>query len=652
LSSKKQRHASRRQHDRRQSEPTKHSPPRRRWSLATLSDTPLAAIAITLLVYLRCVGNGFVYDDHEMIVLNRYIGDWAMVWRSLVNDSWWFRNPFKLPQSAYYRPLQDVWLTANYHLFGFAPAGWHLAIVAVHLIAVWLVFQIARELTGSRWTPIIAATLFGVLPIHGQAVVWPTAIPLPMSALFELAAFFFFIRREHDRRATKILAPLFYAMALLSHESAVVFPLIIVAYGVLLAPASAAEGNASASAAPWRERFVRAGLEAIPFFIALAVYLAIRLCVLGFISRLNITNSMTRTQEWLTMPSVLATYAVLLVALWRAGPAHSVNIVSSAASREFYLPMLALIGLVGSAAVALWNDRRRNLYLFCAVWIAVSLAPVMNLRAFSPLALVEDRYLYMASAAWCIAIAELAVSFFSSVEPSGRLLAAATAMVTVVCAGILFHDESFWHDEIALFSTCVEMAPRSGLCHDRLGLALKQRGDAKGAEREFAIAYEIAPDDGANLYNLGLVHAEMGRLEEAHGELKRALALMPDALPGTYVEYAKIADAAGKADERDDALRHAEKLPGGFEAAALGRAQLMLMHRDFAGAESFLRAALARDPRNPDEWTLLGMSLVHQGRNDEALEAYRQSLRFRPDISLQRIVSQMSAGAVERSGQP
>jgi Flp pilus assembly protein TadD len=651
LSSKKQRHASRRNHDRQES-PAKHSPPRHLWSLATLSGTPLAAIAITLLVYLRCVGNGFVYDDNEMIVFNRYIGDWAMVWRSLVNDSWWFRNPFKLPQSAYYRPLQDVWLAANYHLFGFAPPGWHLAIVAVHLIAVCLVFQIARELTDSRWTPIIAATLFGVLPIHAQAVVWPTAIPLPMSALFELAAFLFFIRRQRDRRATKILAPLFYAMALLSHESAVVFPLIVVAYVVLLAPGSASEGNASARAVSWRERFLRAGIETAPFFIELAVYLAIRLYVLGFISRLSIANPMTRTQEWLTMPSALGTYAVLLVALWRAGPAHSVHIVSSAAAREFYLPMLALSGLVGSAAVALGSDRRRLFYLFCAVWIAVSLVPVMNLRAFSPQALVEDRYLYLASAAWCIAIAELAVSFFSRVEPSGRLLAAATAIVTVVCAGILFHDESFWHDEIALFSTCVEMAPRSSLCHGRLGLALKQRGDAKGAERELAIAQEIAPADGANLYNLGLVHAEMGRIEEARGELKRALALMPDAMPGTYVEYAKIADAVGNADERDDALRHAEKLPGGFEAAELGRAQLMIMHRDFAGAESFLRAALARDPRNPDEWTLLGMSLVRQGRNDEALEAYRQSLRLRPDASLQRIVSRMSGGAVDRAGQP
>ena len=68
-----------------------------------------AIAAITALVYLRCLGNGYVFDDHEMIIANRYIGDWSFLWKALVNDSWWFRDPTHLPQSHYYRPLQDIW---------------------------------------------------------------------------------------------------------------------------------------------------------------------------------------------------------------------------------------------------------------------------------------------------------------------------------------------------------------------------------------------------------------------------------------------------------------------------------------------------------------------------------------------------------------
>src|SRR5205085_3778414 len=123
---------------------------------------------------------------------------------------------------------------------------------------------------------------------------------------------------------------------------------------------------------------------------------------------------------------------------------------------------------------------------------------------------------------------------------------------------------------------------------------------------------------------------------EALGELKRALAMLPDAPAEAYVEYAKFADAAGNTEERDNALHHAEKLPGGFAAANFGRAQLKYMHKDFAGAEALLRSAIALEPRNADQWTMLGMSLAQQHRNEEALEAYRQSLRLKPDPAVER----------------
>ncbi len=459
-----------------------------------------------------------------------------------------------------------------------------------------------------------------------------------MAAVFVLAAFLFFIRSERDASASKIIAPLFYAMALLSHESAVLFPLLAVAYLMLLASTE----DRSTPPASWRKRLTDAAIATAPFFIELVIYLGIRLWVLGFINRTNITNSMTRTQELLTMPSVLGTYAMLLIAPWRAAPVHPVDVVSSVFSVDFYLPMLALIGLATAALLGLWSDRRRMLYLFCAIWIAVTLAPVMNLRAFTPIALIEDRYLYMASAAWSIALAELMVSFSFRHEPTGRLLAAATITIILVCAAILFHVQSYWHDEYALFSTCVEISPRSSLCQDRLGVALIDRGDMEGAERHFTIAHEIAPGNGASLYHLGGVHVRLGRSEQGLGELKRALAILTDAPAGAWIEYAKLADSLGKTDERDAALRHAETLPGGVKSAENARAQLMITHGDLAGAESLLRAGIARDPSNANQWTLLGVSLARQGRNEEALEAYRESLRLRPDPSLERMISQMA----------
>ena len=69
----------------------------------------------------------------------------------------------------------------------------------------------------------------------------------------------------------------------------------------------------------------------------------------------------------------------------------------------------------------------------------------------------------------------------------------------------------------------------------------------------------------------------------------------------------------------------------------------MIAHQDFAGAERSMRAALARNPNDADEWTLLGASLARQGRMREALDAYRTSLSLKPDLDLQRQVATITA---------
>ena len=195
-------------------------------------------LLVTMLAYLRCLGNGFVFDDHEMIVINRYIGQWSFLWQSIANDSWWFRDPIHLPQSSYYRPLQDIWLGIHYQLFGLTPGGWHATMVALHLLAVWLVFENRRRLTGDWRSAVLAALFFGLIPVHAEAVVWPTAIPLPFSATLELGAFYLFITRGGARARWRnwLFALLLYAGSLFAHESAVVFPGIVATYVFFMEP--------------------------------------------------------------------------------------------------------------------------------------------------------------------------------------------------------------------------------------------------------------------------------------------------------------------------------------------------------------------------------------------------------------------------------
>lgn len=621
------------------SAPLRHSTP---GAYAIAAGLPML---LTAAVFLRSVRNGFVYDDNEMIVLNRHIGDWSFFWKAFANDSWWFRDPLRLPQSAYYRPLQDVWLGLNYHLFGFTPAGWHAAMIAIQLAAVWLVFAIARELLRDSIGAAIAAALFGVMPIHAQAIVWPAAIPLPMSACFEMAALLCFISRAAAPRRNRALAIGFFACALLSHESAVLFPFLLAAYMYLLEPR--AQGKTEQARLGRFGDLKRSVMAALPFAVETIAYLAIRFSVLGFVSRANRTNSMTLSEKILTIPGVLAHYLILIVMPWRAGPAHPVLPARSLLAPEFYLPMLGLVATMFAIAVLIGHSPHRRLHLFCALWILIPIIPVLNLGALSALALVEDRYLYLPSAGWCILLGDLAIEFAAAGKSNTRYAIAAASALAVAYAASLWRVEHYWHDEIALFGGCVEMYPASTICHGRLAMALEGAGDWRGAERELLASERLKPDDGATLYNLALLHDRFGAHRAAEAELSHAIDLLIDSPVQPYLELARVADEAGDLSVRERALAHAAAMPEGPAPAMALRAQLMLAHRDYASAAETLKKLSALAPRDVRVWVLLGDAEVALGKPDDALASYERALELNPGDSNLHL---LRAWALDRLG--
>jgi len=589
-------------------------------------------LLLTMLVYLRCLGNGFVFDDHEMIVINRYLGQWSFLWKSLVNDSWWFRDPLHLPQSSYYRPLQDIWLGIHYQLFGLVPGGWHATMIALHLAAVWMTFKIASRLTGDWRTAILAAALFGLLPIHAEAVAWPTAIPLPLSAVLELAAFYLFIARGDAVRGSGYWAGAMalYAGALFSHESAVAFPAIVASCVFLIETPRSQPGDEprpDTSVA----RAQRAMRLAAPFAAETLAYLIVRYLVLGFINRRNPANHAAIAQVLMTIPPALAIYLGLLAMPWFAGPSHRLAIVTDPSSAEFWLGVLVLGVVAGGFLALVRSDPRRRLYLFCAAWIAIAVAPMMNLGGLFQQGLIQDRYLYLASFGWCLMVADAKVRYAGRSASARRVALGVTGALALTCAATLWHVQGFWHDEVALFSRCIEEFPESAIWHNRLGMALQERGELVAAERELSASLRLDPGDGATLYDLGMLHARLGRVSEGASEVAEGLKLVPHAPAMAYVSLAQIYESAGDRAQSEAALKYAESLPGGVEAVGLARANTRIEQGDGAGAEEILRGLAARFPGDQSVWETLGAALFAQNRDDDALEAFGRALALNPD---------------------
>ncbi len=613
-------------------------PPRPRiWDRirATESAAVAGIVALTALVYLRCLGNGYVFDDHEMILVNRYIGEWSFLWKALVNDSWWFRDPVHLPQSHYYRPLQDVWLGLNYQVFGLNPVGPHALMVGLHLVAVVFVYRIATRLAADRLAGVVAALLFGLLPVHAEAVIWATAIPESLAGTLQLGAFYFYLRyRDENFRRGLTWSMVLFAGALLSHESAIGFPLLVAAHGFLFAKNGTTtlpgQGERTATGDRYWHRIRGALAIAAPFIILAMLYLGARLAVLGFITKRDVNNHATLAQIVLTIPTVVVQNLADIINPWQAGPSHRITWVNSPWSADFWMPAAGL-GLIAAAGlIALADSPKRKVYLFSVAWVFIAMAPVLNLGILYPNALVADRYLYFSSFGYCLMAGQAVGAIARANLALARPLAATVGLAAAVYGLTLWQVQHFWHDEIALFGRCIERFPDSGFCHNRLGMALQSAGDLRGAEQELSTAFKLDPADYAAEYDLGMVHAQQAHYAQAAGESANALKHLANAPPSAYVTVAELYDAADDHKASEAAFAQAEKLPGAAYEVALARARIALGRKDGAGAERQLNALLALSPDEPRALLMLGSALGVEQRYEEALATYEHALRVVP----------------------
>ena len=127
--------------------------------------------------------------------------------------------------------------------------------------------------------------------------------------------------------------------------------------------------------------------------------------------------------------------------------------------------------------------------------------------------------------------------------------------------------------------------------------------------------------------------AEAVRLEE-EGESAAALQvwrglaqLHPD--PVSLCRLASLAEELGEIDEAEQALRQAILSDPGFSAAYSGLGSIAIDRGDYVSAEGLLNQALQIE-QDESTYSLLGVTLKHLGRIEEARECHLSALRLNP----------------------
>ena len=142
----------------------------------------LALVALGLLVivpYLPAMlWGGFVWDDHTYVKVDP-VRDVSGLWKI------WF-SPSELKEEGHYWPITYTTFWVEHKLWGFAPAGYHIVNVLLHLANTLLLWHLLRRLTvPGAW---LMAAVFAVHPLHVESVAWIFERKDVLSGLLYLSA--------------------------------------------------------------------------------------------------------------------------------------------------------------------------------------------------------------------------------------------------------------------------------------------------------------------------------------------------------------------------------------------------------------------------------------------------------------------------------
>lgn len=514
-----------------------------------------AALAVLLAAaYANSLSNGFVWDDHQQIVLNENLRAESPLARIFTADVRFDSHSQSL-QGVDYRPLQMLTYRLVLGSFGTSANAFHAVSLGLTIACAIAAFFLALRLLGTWQRAFAAAALFALYPVHTEATDWIAALPELGCTLFVLLAMLAYLRSRavgSKRAWWSVASALSFFIALLWKETAIVFPLLLIAAEWLLPSSRARDDEGGSGTSEQGATVRRIALAVAPSVLAAVVYLGVRWVVLGGLEagrrdwQLNpltfALNDLWLLAEYagkLIVPFPLNAYVLL-------HPIRSIGDARALGGLAFFVAAIAVVVWLlrlrsatqeTAKAESAKNTSATSLLLFGAAWTLISLLPAMNLSALGRNALAE-RYLFLPSFGFCVLLVRLASMVVDRLPQSTRRYAAGGALAVVLVAffAATVARNPEWKDDATLFGATLAQSPEAPFV--RVMVATAQSHDAthaSEAEENFRVALANAkaevpqdrPDAVTASRGLAWSYANHGQIQQALDLLDAAAAMDP-----------------------------------------------------------------------------------------------------------------------------
>ena len=561
--------------------------------------TALLIAGLGVMAYGNALQGRFLFDDSYLVTDNVHVKDWSYVGEIFAEDV----GAGAGETFGFYRPLQTLTYMADYSVGRLNPVVYHATSVLWHILAALGVFAFILFLCGDRLLAAVTACLFVIHPVHTEAVSYISGRSDLLVVTFLMLAFVLYLRQLS--RPTAPLGAgmvLSYAAALISRETAVIFPLLLLHYHFVFK-----------KEIRYRQFF--------PVVSIAGLYILLRLTLLR--------DLLSYVSE---MPPLCQRLPGFFVALTRylGLLAVPLGLHMEYGNRLFpFLDPRALAGLGILAGLLILFFRLRDrqpVVSFSIGWFLMGLLPVSNIFPIN--AYMAEHWLYLPSVGFFLAVA-VVVQRLNAQKDTRLLGAALVSLLSVSYLYLSVRQNEYWRQPLDFYIRTLKYSPHNTKVLNNLGNAYKASGEYEKAVTAFRQAIALRPDYAEAYNNMGAAYQKMGQPEDAIAAFKKALEINPgftlaqNNLSAVYQEM-------GKSDDVIASYRQIlEADPDNLQAIN----NLAVALADKGAHEEALalyEKAIALNPDYPDAYNNLGSLYERMGRFEEAVASYRKAIALGP----------------------
>lgn len=478
--------------------------PRQGWLLRIL------LALLVLAAFANSFPGAYLSDDYPIVLNNPLVIQPRL--SAILTADYWGEGV----NMNHHRPLTILSYVVNRALFGPGPFSFHLVNVLQHGGVTLMLYETFLALGVGSAVGWAAAALFAVHPIHTETVNIITGRSELLPALFMLLGLLL------ARRAGRLLLPAVgacHAAALLSKESAVIFPLLL-----LVTDAFGERDLGALLRRRWRLYAQSAALT--------TAWLAMRwaLPAAALPSHLSV-RPLDNPLLDLSLPWRLATalkvqllYLGKLVFPLRLHAVYVDRMLGPVTGAGDLSWMPVLLGATALLGLAVFGWRRREAYSLGLAWYGAAFLLTGNFFVTLPY-LMAERFAYTPSAGFCLAVAALAAATLRNLDARTQRRAAGVVLglALALLAGRTLVRNGDFREHIAFWEAETRSEPANARAWLFLADAYRLKARWDDAERALLAVTRLDPALPEPWVALGELWRSLGRIPEARSAFQRAL---------------------------------------------------------------------------------------------------------------------------------